>query len=152
VQGVNPPPISRERNARLVPPGLGFRGLTDGKPDNVLPHTMPPGGKIEIDLGTSGEVARIYLFGLQVAGDDQVTAHLSGNPNNPGPALVQVSAREAFEIKLPRGARGRHLIVRFAGQLTALGEIVAYGPQDQKWEAARPVAPFSNTVQAVPVN
>ncbi len=152
IQGVNPPPISRERNARLVPPGLGFRGLTDGKPDNVLPHVMPEGGRVEIDLGTVAEVARIYLFGLQVAGDDQVTAHLSGNANQPGPALVQVSARDAFEIRLPPGARGRHLFVRFSGQLTALGEIVAYGPQDPKWESARPVAPFSTQVQSVPVN
>ena len=152
IQGVNPPPISRERNARLVPPGLGFRGLTDGKPDNVLPHAMPPGGRVEIDLGTAAEVARVYLFGLQVAGDDQVTAHLSGNANQPGPALVQVSARDAFEIRLPPGARGRHLFVRFAGQLLALGEIVAYGPLEQKWEAARPVAPFSNQVQSAPVN
>ncbi len=152
IQGVNPPPISRERNARLVPPGLGFRALTDGKPANVLPHVMPPGGRVEIDLGTATEVARIYLFGLQLAGDDQITAHLSGSPNQPGPAVVQVSARDAFEIRLPPGARGRHLFVRFAGQLTALGEVVAYGPQDQKWEAARPIAPFNTQVQSVPVN
>lgn len=152
IQGVNPPPISRERVARLVPPGLGFRGLTDGKPDNALPHIMPPGGTVEIDLGTPAEVARVYLFGLQVQGDDLVTVHLSGNPGRPSPPLAQVAARDAFEIRLLPGGRGRFLVVRFAGQLTGLGEIVAYGPQDQKWEAARPVAPFSNQVQAVPVN
>jgi hypothetical protein len=153
VQGQNPPPLTRQRDARLVPPGLGFRGLTDGKLDNMLPHTMPPDGRVEIDLGSATEVGHVYLLGLQVAGNDQVTVHLSNNAAQPGPPLVQVPVRDALEIALPQGARGRYLTVRFAGQLTALGEIVAYPPvSGQKWEAAKPVAPFSNQVYSVPVN
>ncbi len=153
VQGQNPPPLTRQRDARLVPPGLGFRGLTDGRLDNMLPHPLPPDARVEIDLGSPTEVGQIFLLGLQVAGGDQVSVHLSGNPAQPGPPLVQVGARDTLDIRLPPGARGRYLSVRFAGQVTALGEIVAYPPQaGQKWEAARPVAPFSNQVYSVPVN
>lgn len=153
VQGGNPPPLTRQRDAKLVPPGLGFRALTDGRLDNMLPHAMPPDGKVEIDLGTPTEVGQVYLLGLEIAGSDQVTVHLSAGPGQLGPPLVQVPARDALEIKLPPGSRGRYLTVRFAGQLTALGEIVAYPPlAAQQWEAAKPVAPFSNQVYSTPVN
>jgi hypothetical protein len=153
VQGGNPPPLTRQRDAKLVPPGLGFRALTDGKLDNMLPHAMPPDGRVEIDLGSTTEVGQIYLLGLEVAGSDQVAVHLSDNPGQIGPPLAQAAARDALEIRLPQGARGRYLAVRFAGQLTALGEIVAYPPLSaRQWEAAKPVAPFSNQVYSAPVN
>lgn len=148
-----PPPLTRQREARLVPPGLGFRGLTDGKPDNMLPHQVPPGGIVEIDLGTAAEVGTIYLFGLAVEGAEELSVHLGPAPGARGPALATVQARDAFEIRLPAGSRGKFLAVRFAGRLVALSEFVAYPPVEaQKWEAARPQAPFSNRVDSQPVN
>lgn len=149
IQGAAPPPLTRQRDAKLVPPGLGFKGLTDGKLENMLPHTMPPGGKVEIDLGSATEVGQVYLVGLEVVGSDQVSVHLSNSPAQPGPPLVQVRVQDAFEIKLPPGSRGRHLTVSFAGQVVALAEIIAYPPlAATRWEAAKPVAPFSNAVSA----
>ncbi|MBL8706385.1 MAG: hypothetical protein JNM30_16150 [Rhodospirillales bacterium] len=153
IQGMNPPPLTRARDAKLIPPGLGFRGLTDGKLDNMLPHTMPAGGRVEIDLGSVTELGAVFLAGLEVVGNDQISVHLGTSPNQLGPTVLQVPAREAFEIKLPPGARGRFLAVSFAGQVTALAEVVAYPPMAaQKWEAAKPVAPFSNQVYSAPVN
>ncbi len=147
IQGVNPPPLTRARDARLVPPGLGFRGLTDGRLENMLPHRMPAGGRVEIDLGAVTELGTVFLAGLEVVGNDQISVHLGTAPNQLGPLVLQVPAREAFEIKLPPGARGRYLAVSFAGEVTALAEVVAYPPMAaQRWEAAKPVAPFSNKV------
>ncbi len=153
LQGMNPPPLTRARDAKLIPPGLGFRGLTDGRLENMLPHTMPAGGRVEIDLGSATEVGTVFLAGLEVVGNDQISVHLGATPNQLGPLVLQVPAREAFEIKLPPGARGRYLAISFAGQVTALSEVIAYPPlAAQKWEAAKPVAPFSNQVYSTPVN
>lgn len=153
IQGMNPPPLTRSRDAKLIPPGLGFRGLTDGKLDNMLPHTMPAGGRVEIDLGSVTELGSVFMAGLEVVGNDQISVHLGTAPSQLGPLVLQVAARDAFEIKLPPGARGRYLAVSFAGEVTALAEVVAYPPMAaQKWEAAKPVAPFSNQVYSTPVN
>ncbi len=153
IQGGNPPPLTRLREAKLVPPGLGFRSLTDGKPDQALPHQMPPGAMIEIDLGSTTEIGSVFLFGLAMDGEEEVTVHLGDAAGRLGQKVAQASAGDAFEMKLPPGARGRYLSVRFAGRLVALAEIVAYPPLGaQKWEAAKPTSPFSSRVDKAPVN
>lgn len=153
IQGDNPPPLTRLREVKLVPPGLSFRSLTDGKPDQALPHQMPPGATVEIDLGSPTELGSVFLFGLAVDGEEEIAVLLGDAAGMPGRAVAQASARDAFEIKLPPGARGRYLSVRFAGRLVALAEVVAYPPLGaQKWEAAKPTAPFSSRVDKAPVN
>jgi len=153
IQGSNPPPLTRQRDVRLVPPGLGFRGLTDGRLENMLPHTMPDGGRVEIDLGSVTDLGQLFLAGLEMAGGGQISVHLSSNPKQIGPALTTVPPAQAFWIKLPPGARGRYLTIGFQGEVTALAEVVAYPPLAAgQWEVAKPVAPFSNKVESTPVN
>ncbi len=151
--GGNPPPLPRLREAKLVPPGLAFLSLTDGRAENALPHQMPPGATVEIDLGTAAEVGSVFLFGLWVEENQDITVHLGNAPGRPGPALAQAAAGDAFEIKLPARSAGRFLAIRFAGRLVALSEVVAYAPVDPRnWEAAKPTAPFPTRVDRAPVN
>jgi hypothetical protein len=151
--GGNPPPLTRQREAKLVPPGLGFLSLTDGRAENALPHQLPPGSTIEIDLGTAAEVGSVFLFGLWVEENQDIAVHLGNAPGRPGPALAQTQAADAFEIRLPPRAAGRFLSVRFAGRVLALSEVVAYQPiEAQRWEAAKPVVPYSTRVDKAPVN
>ncbi|MGQ0677048.1 MAG: hypothetical protein ACT4N4_13305 [Rhodospirillales bacterium] len=153
VAGGNPPPLTRLREAKLVPPGLAFLSLTDGRAENALPHQMPPGATVEIDLGTASEVGSVFLFGLWQEDSQDITVHLGNAAGRPGPALARAQAADAFEIRLPPGSAGRHLAVRFSGRLVALSEVVAYpAPDAQKWEAAKPAAPYSTRVDKAPVN
>lgn len=153
IAGGNPPPLTRQREVKMVPPGLAFLSLTDGKAENALPHQMPPGATVEIDLGTPAEVGSVFLFGLWMEDDQEITVHLSNARGRLGPALARAAAPDAFEIRLPQGSAGRYLAVRFAGRLVALGEVVAYAPLDPaRWEAAKPQAPFSTRVDKAPVN
>lgn len=153
IAGGNPPPLTRQREAKLVPPGLPFMSLTDGRAENALPHQMPPGATVEIDLGTAAEVGSVFLFGLWVEESQDIAVHLGNASNRPGPALARAAAGDAFEIALPPRSAGRYLSIRFAGRLVALAEVVAYAPLDaQKWEAAKPTAPFPTRVDRAPVN
>jgi hypothetical protein len=153
IAGGNPPPLTRQREVKMVPPGLAFLSLTDGRAENALPHQMPPGATVEIDLGTPAEVGSVFLFGLWMEEDQEIAVHLGNARGRLGPALARAQAADAFEIRLPQGASGRYLAVRFAGRLVALGEVVAYAPLDPaRWEAAKPQAPFSTRVDKAPVN
>lgn len=150
VAGLLPPPLTRGRPPRVIPPGLRFAGLVDGELSDALIAKPGRRARIELAFGTPVAVRHVLLFGLALAGDPGVVVETPGSSTPLARARHDGAA--VLAIALPDHPPSERLVVRFPGTLEELAEVAAYGAVDPAaWTAAQPVSPYSHSVESVGV-